>query len=291
MFLPLISFFFFAFVATINGEGCGENCECGMSKNIEYYEDFNSNQNRILGGKNSDPKDWPFIAYFNSYDQACTATILNNQWILSAAHCKGEDESVQIRINGKAYKTEPIIPHEGFNEETFINDILLAKLTEPLIFSENVSSICLIKNITVSEMEIGAVAGFGQRFLRVKDINDTYNDEGLLNEDGEEIIFEPNELLRETPILIRDLGYCNITNSETQFCAGGANRGTTKGDSGGPLLVIRDHRWVQYGITSLGYFQGIPGDLLAMREKGTFTKVNAYCDWIAEKTSGEVTCQ
>uniref|UniRef100_A0AC35GWM4 Peptidase S1 domain-containing protein n=1 Tax=Panagrolaimus sp. PS1159 TaxID=55785 RepID=A0AC35GWM4_9BILA len=69
------------------------------------------------------------------------------------------------------------------------------------------------------------------------------------------------------------------------------NHGTTKGDSGGPFLIIRDHRWVQYGITSLGYFQPISGDLLAMREKGTFTKVNAYCDWIAEKTSNEVTCQ
>uniref|UniRef100_A0A914Z6K3 Peptidase S1 domain-containing protein n=1 Tax=Panagrolaimus superbus TaxID=310955 RepID=A0A914Z6K3_9BILA len=286
----LICFFLFVVFASINGEGCGEDCECGKSKNIGYYEDYNSNQNRILGGKNSNPQDWPFVAYFNSYDHACTATILSNQWILSAAHCKGEDETVQIKINGKSYQTEPIISHEEFSNETFINDILLVKLIEPLIFSENVSSICLLKDITVPEMEVGAVAGFGQRFVRIKDINSTYN-EGLLNEDGGDIIFEANELLRETPVSVRNLGYCNITNSETQFCAGGANRGTTKGDSGGPLLVIRDHRWVQYGITSLGYFQGIPGDLLAMREKSTFTKVNAYCDWIAEKTAGEITCQ
>lgn len=34
--------------AAVNGEGCGENCECGISKNIEYYEDFNNNQNRVI---------------------------------------------------------------------------------------------------------------------------------------------------------------------------------------------------------------------------------------------------
>uniref|UniRef100_A0AC35FB99 Peptidase S1 domain-containing protein n=1 Tax=Panagrolaimus sp. PS1159 TaxID=55785 RepID=A0AC35FB99_9BILA len=259
MCLFLICFIFFVFFTAGKGEICdsGENCECGISKNIEFYENFNidDGQTRILGGKNSDPQDWPFIAYFNSFDHSCTATILSNQWILSAAHCKGEDETVQIKIDGKAYQTEPIIQHEEFikidgkayqtepiiqheefNNVTYVNDILLVKLKEPIKFSENVSSICLLQNLTVSEMEVGAVAGFGQRFVRIKDINAT-NKDGLLNEEGGDIIFEANELLRETPVLIRDLDYCNITNPETQFCGGGTNHGTTKGDSGGPFLI------------------------------------------------------
>uniref|UniRef100_A0A914QAX8 Peptidase S1 domain-containing protein n=1 Tax=Panagrolaimus davidi TaxID=227884 RepID=A0A914QAX8_9BILA len=188
---------------------------------------------------------------------------------------------------------------------------MLVKLKEPIEFSENVSSVCLFKNLTVPEMEVAAVAGFGIKFVRVKTLNDTYQEEQL---DSTEVIYENNELLRETPVLIRNMSYCfdyedyeneeessteNVTETsptenvtETAIiCAGGANRGTTQGDSGGPLLVIRDHHWVQYGVTSFGSILPVPGDLLAVSDQGIYTKVNAYCDWIAEKTSNEVTCQ
>uniref|UniRef100_A0A914PMJ4 Peptidase S1 domain-containing protein n=1 Tax=Panagrolaimus davidi TaxID=227884 RepID=A0A914PMJ4_9BILA len=253
----------------------------------------------------------------------CTGTIIHNQWILSAAHCEPEhfvDGSLNATINGKDYAIEKVISHSEFNNETLVKDIMLVKLKEPIEFSENVSSICLFQNLTVPEMEVAAVAGFGIKFVRVKTLNDTYQEEQL---DSTEVIYENNELLRETPVLIRNMSYCfdyedyeneeesfaeNVTETPTTenvtetsstenvtesaiICAGGANRGTTQGDSGGPLLVIRDHHWVQYGVTSFGSILPVPGDLLAVSDQGIYTKVNAYCDWIAEKTSNEVTCQ
>ena len=117
----------------------------------------------------------------------------------------------------------------------------------------------------------------------------------------------PNEGLRETPVLIRDWSWCQDNETETQICAGGYNRGTTQGDSGGPLLLIRNHKWVQFGVTSVGTYRAVPGDLLALKDLGMFgtftwishssifpgiyTRVSAYCDWIAETTDQEVTCQ
>uniref|UniRef100_A0AC34F7X1 Peptidase S1 domain-containing protein n=1 Tax=Panagrolaimus sp. ES5 TaxID=591445 RepID=A0AC34F7X1_9BILA len=292
----LICFFFIAaFFATINGEGCGEDCECGISKNIGYYEEFNQNKNRILGGKNSDPQDWPFIVYLDG--PGCTGSIINNQWILSAAHC--DSNQLTVIINGESYKVEEFIAHENYTDgddddsnDTGLNDIMLVKLAEPLVFSENISSICLLQNLTVPPMEVAAAAGYGIRFIRVKTLNDTYKGSEL---SSNETIYEENNLLRETPLLIRDFEYCKINIStegaDTVICAGGANHGTTPGDSGGPLLVIRDHRWVQIGVTAFGDVMPVPGDLLAVSDIGFYTKISAFCDWIAEKTSNEVTCQ
>ena len=119
--------------------------------------------------------------------------------------------------------------------------------------------------------------------------------------------------MRETPVQIKKLDFCKLTKDDifneederTKVCAGGISHGTTQGDSGGPLLVIRDHRWVQYGVTSYGTIYAIPGDTKAVRDlgqqsdgrfngqsfTGIYTKVSAYCDWIKEKTNGEVMCQ
>uniref|UniRef100_A0A914Z406 Peptidase S1 domain-containing protein n=1 Tax=Panagrolaimus superbus TaxID=310955 RepID=A0A914Z406_9BILA len=211
-----------------------------------------------------------------------------------------KNNKILVIINDENYEAEEIIAHEGYisdkSDELYdigLNDIMLIKLKEPLVFSENVSSICLLQNLTVPAMEVAAAAGFGVRFIRVINLNDTFQDEFL---NSNETIFEGNDLLRETPLLIRDLEYCGILditeeNGSTLVCAGGANHGTTPGDSGGPLLVVRDHRWVQHGITAYGSVMPIAGDLLAVSDIGVYTKISAFCGWIAEKTSNEVTCQ
>uniref|UniRef100_A0A914PC68 Peptidase S1 domain-containing protein n=1 Tax=Panagrolaimus davidi TaxID=227884 RepID=A0A914PC68_9BILA len=94
------------------------------------------------------------------------------------------------------------------------------------------------------------------------------------------------------------MSYCNITSSEakdlikTRICAGGKMQGTTEGDSGGPLLLVRNNRWIQFGITSYGFYTPAEkNDTATIFDRGVYTRVSAYCKWIETNTLGEVKCQ
>uniref|UniRef100_A0AC35GMB9 Peptidase S1 domain-containing protein n=1 Tax=Panagrolaimus sp. PS1159 TaxID=55785 RepID=A0AC35GMB9_9BILA len=278
---------FVAFVFAVIVESC-EHCLCGISPNIDFYDGFN--QNRILGGKISDPNNWPFVVKMNN--GTCTASIIGEQWILSAAHCQPDGGIVTIEAGGKIYESEPIFVHEHYISSDYVveNDIMLIKLKEPIEFSETVSPVCLMQNITVPPGHVVAVTGFGVRFKGVKELETTFQEGDLLLDD---INFEKTESLQETPVIIRDMEFCEAPEeySKTRICAGGTLRGTTQGDSGGPMLIVNEHRWVQCGVTSYGSNQAVPGDVTKVKDLGIYTRVGAYCDWIAEKTSQKVKCQ
>jgi secreted trypsin-like serine protease len=154
-----------------------DNFQCGISSNVKTYN--GKDQTRILGGKVSDPKDWPFIVKISDGFSYCTATIINKQWILSAAHCNEDNNPLTITTNGKTYQSNDSYLHEDYYKaDLWRNDIMLIKLAEPIEFSVNVTSICLQSNLIAKNGDMAAVAGFGKRFDSVKDMNDTYN-EGL----------------------------------------------------------------------------------------------------------------
>lgn len=45
-------------------------------------------QERIVGGQNADPGEWPWIApLFNAGRQVCGGSLIDNRHILTAAHC------------------------------------------------------------------------------------------------------------------------------------------------------------------------------------------------------------
>jgi hypothetical protein len=75
------------------------------------------------------------------------------------------------------------------------------------------------------------------------------------------IRFNSTSLLHEVPVVIRNMEYCFTpeNQSKTKICAGGEMQGVTGGDSGGPLAIVRNNRWAQYGVTSYGRFTGVQG--------------------------------
>ena len=55
-----------------------------------------------------------------------------------------------------------------------------------------------------------------------------------------------------------------------------------KGDSGGPLICLKDDSWVQFGIVSYyAYYCGASG------WPGVFTDVHFYRDWIIKNAGGK----
>uniref|UniRef100_A0A914Z8E1 Peptidase S1 domain-containing protein n=1 Tax=Panagrolaimus superbus TaxID=310955 RepID=A0A914Z8E1_9BILA len=138
---------------------------------------------------------------------------------------------------------------------------------------------------------MAVATGYGVQFNGVKDLQATIQKETL--DVKTDINFRPTSDLYETPLIIRSLDFCAVPPKATinRICAGGEMSGTSEGDSGGPLLVVRNHRWIQLGITSDGTYKSVPNDVTKIIDRGMYTQVSAFCGWIEMKTSGEVRCQ
>uniref|UniRef100_A0A914PTW4 Peptidase S1 domain-containing protein n=1 Tax=Panagrolaimus davidi TaxID=227884 RepID=A0A914PTW4_9BILA len=270
---------------------------CGISPTLEKYEIYNP-QNRVITGEYSKDGDWPWIVFILTKEDngepggICTGTIIDKEWILTAAHCaNGKNDayvvlygSVDITKAKKVLVKEKFI-HPHFNQN-ITNDIALMKLLMPLKFNENVSSICLDKNVKTEKGEIYVGAGFGNVMKKIltDDLEVNLNKPGTIKYQSDSHLF-----LRESPMA--NIGECELEIREVSnrtICVGGVNTGPLRGDSGGPLMKIVNNKWVQIGITSLGSLSNI--DPLSGRITAIYTDVNYYCDWIEETTNKSVSC-
>ncbi|KAF8383673.1 hypothetical protein PRIPAC_72815 [Pristionchus pacificus] len=168
-----------------------------------------------------------------------------------------------------------IIFHEqyaryGNDNEYFLNDITLIELEEPLPFDQFVQAVCLPSKSTVIPRDAQVFAtGFGHwngKNASTRQLCCTYSE-------------------RWTAF---DNKSSNIP--DTQLCGGAFGHGAAEGDSGGPLVMqSKGGAWFQVGITSWGNNEEVEvhhQDVIP----GVYTNVHEYCDWIEEKTGGEVTC-
>ena len=132
---------------------CDANAPCGCSsvKSTTVVS-------RIIGGENAQVNSWPWMISLRSNgDHLCGGSILNSQFILTAAHClkaldsvsstsilagsltyEGSGNDVQIR------SVDRIIPHANYDPYTFSNDLGLLRLKTPLNLTGTVlKPICL----------------------------------------------------------------------------------------------------------------------------------------------------
>lgn len=115
---------------------------------------FNAgDEDRIVGGNNAIRNQFPwqvslqFVSGSRS-QHFCGGTILNNQWILTAAHCAIEVSPSDVQVVAGILNLDDtdvsapqmqkvgvaeIIVHEAYNSYLFVNDIALLKLKTPLV--------------------------------------------------------------------------------------------------------------------------------------------------------------
>ncbi|KAG1652364.1 Proclotting enzyme [Nymphon striatum] len=219
----------------------------------------------------------------------CGGTIINDRYIVSAAHCFKKSASSRIvperyviRLaeyditddnNGQEYDVEEIIVHSEYKPPVAYNDIALLKVKRKITDSSKVQPICLPigpeksqnlekKRVTVIGWGTTAYAGADSPKLREASIP-----------------VASNNHCNESYMRIRALtNYPQGINSN-MICAGKVTGGkdACQGDSGGPLMLLdQSHKWTLVGVVSGGYQCARPGF------PGVYTRVTEYLNWIAQ---------
>lgn len=247
---------------------------------------------RIVGGDQvSDQSDYPWMVslkYQSSKQHFCAGTLINEQWVMTAAHCVVDQTANKIIATVGEYNLSSnpdtnstniikIIIHPAFDEKTFNNDIALLKLSETLAQEtvSRLSSTETTQSISVDNITATAI-GWGSTLAYAS------------TSDGQDIPVSYPNILRQVTLPLLSSQSCKDvmpSTTDNMICAGDVINGgldSCQGDSGGPLLVESATAAIQQQIGIVSFGQGCAQPQTA----GVYTKVSNYQDWIEASITG-----
>jgi uncharacterized repeat protein (TIGR01451 family) len=253
----------------------------------------------IVGGEEAVPGAWPWQAALvhsdavNMYDgQFCGAVLVDEWWVLTAAHCVTGRKHTDIDIVLGAhnlFKPEPnvqrisslnFIVHPDYSAATNDSDIALIQLATPATLTAGangglpVQSISLVvPDVGTLEGEFSTVTGWGNRSAQPTPGGFDYPE--TLHQ--VELPILSNEACNEA----FEANYISGDVTENMMCAGFQYKGgrdSCFGDSGGPLMVqdSTTSNWNLAGLVSWGYGCAMPG------LPGVYTRVSQFTPWVTE---------
>lgn len=251
------------------------DCECGRS----------FTQTRILGGRQSDSRTFPWMAALVSKSNGkvfCGGSLINSQFVLTAGHCMinqntntftiviGETDVSSFSRSRRSFVVSRIVNHPLFSgPPNYSNDLALIQLNQKmnLINSTETTTICLPNSNPTTYSSSLIVSGWG-----------------FIANGGP----QPSRL-QEASVQQRNQNYCQRVYGSSKFssrhlCASGTYReGVCNGDSGGPLILRQNDKNFLIGVVSYGVTCG------DSRYPAVFTRTQPYLPWIfsVTKNTGE----
>ncbi|MFZ9857977.1 MAG: serine protease [Roseiflexaceae bacterium] len=239
-------------------------------------------ESRIVGGTVATQHEFPWQVYLVIKSSwTCGASVIKQQYILTAAHCVTDDGSPvaasQIKaymgMHDKRYLTSTVqsrtgsrlFVHASYNPEVSEDyDIAVVKLNAPLTINRYVKTIRLAK------------ANETNLFAAGNDV--TVSGWGTTSYGG-----STSNYLRKTTVDIVSRATCNRSNSyagaitNRMLCAARASKDSCQGDSGGPLFLRRSGMYKQVGVVSFGVGCANPS------YPGVYAHVGVLRNWVATK--------
>ncbi|XP_072519840.1 coagulation factor IXa [Salminus brasiliensis] len=234
---------------------------------------------RIVGGTLATPGEipWQVALVARSTQQVfCGGSIVSELWVITAAHCleESKDTAFFVRVGEhdvskqdsteQNLEVEKAVVHPRYNPTVSLynHDVALLRLRSPILFSEQVSPICLgPKVFTESLLNSGSLAmvsGWGRMRFNGR----------------------PSTVLQKVEVPFVDRSECKDSSSDRithfMFCAGYSDgaKDACQGDSGGPHANQFQSTWFLTGIVSWG-------EECAKKGKyGVYTRLGNYYKWI-----------
>uniref|UniRef100_A0A8C6TH08 Peptidase S1 domain-containing protein n=1 Tax=Neogobius melanostomus TaxID=47308 RepID=A0A8C6TH08_9GOBI len=220
------------------------------------------------GGQPAPEGAWPWqVSIHRGGGHICGGSLINNLWVLSAAHCFQRDNTVYIgrqsQENANANEVRrtivEVINHESFNNSTLDNDIALLKMAFTVTFTNYIRPVCLAASgSTVHAGTDSWTTGWGNIGSGSK---------------------RTNLMEVEVPVVGNRKCKCNyaeiILITDNMICAGLEAGG--KGRLWGPMVSKQNSRWIQSGVVSFALRCALPN------KPTVYARVSRYQSWINSK--------
>ncbi|KAL5275926.1 hypothetical protein ACFFRR_001633 [Megaselia abdita] len=282
-------FSLFILVMVVPTPSHGNNCNAKAFRNMDFSRQISTNDDIIpgefLNKREAQPHSAPYIVSLQQITPTgervhfCAGTIINEHWILTAAHCLPSREIVQNSIivagchelyqcNKNSCQRRTIdnyVVHNLYTGGIAPYDIALIYTKKPFTWTRSVQKVNMPEEDSIPTGR-GVLFGWG-------------------NISTTRVPWFPTRLQRENMPIIelelceKVLGPMGYSLHHTNLCTGPLTGGKSicNSDSGGPL--IQDD--IIVGIVSWGKMPC--GQVNA---PSVYVRVSAFVDWIKEQTSG-----
>lgn len=231
---------------------------------------------RIVGGAPIPITQAPWQVAINSDGNLCSGSLINVQWVITAAHCvagvplneisvwAGVDQLSQ-RTTSASIPVASVVVHPNWDRTNYNSDLALLNLSAPVSLQQNIQVINLPTTVNPATWPVAGtpatITGWG-----AQSFNGTVSDSLRLA--NLQVLTNPGA------------GPCGDYGSSylviDDLCAGvpGGGVDACQGDSGGPLVVTEGGVPLLAGVTSVGNECGLPNF------PGIYTRITTHLGWI-----------